>query len=424
MGRKRRSRLYTRFQGGGRRFYGDFRDYSDVGGKREALVPFGAACATEDEKLAQLLVSRRLADLEDRRRRCAVGEPLEIAYLSSFSAYHLDLKAKSGRVSAAWLEAARHHLASAVAFFSDGKRGVDRPLAEISVSDVQRYVQSLAARDNGRGQAFSPSNQRKYLNSLSNLFRRAISERRLSGGHNPVAALMEKPQDAGGRSEAKWLEVDQAALLLESCRAHRAVRPNIGIDGPTLHGVVATMLLTGGRPSEVFGLAVSDVSFDRRTITFRPNEHRGRLKTALSLRTVPMWPQLAEILRSYLPRRQSAGRDALLFPSVRTDGRISDLRKALDSASARLGWANGSVRPYAFRHTYCAARLQTLDNGAPVSAFTVAREMGHGGMALVNRVYGHLGEVRHRSEAVEYRIEQHAPRITKGLARLHLALSA
>ncbi len=61
-----------------------------------------------------------------------------------------------------------------------------------------------------------------------------------------------------------------------------------------------------------------------------------------------------------------------------------------------------------FRHTYCAARLQTLDQGAPVSIYTVARELGHGGDSMVKRVYGHLGSVRHRAEAVEYRVEQHA----------------
>jgi integrase len=65
-----------------------------------------------------------------------------------------------------------------------------------------------------------------------------------------------------------------------------------------------------------------------------------------------------------------------------------------------------------FRHTYCAARLQTLDGGAPVSTFTVAKELGHGGTSLVQRVYGHLGTVRHRGTAVEYRVEQH-----KGLKR-------
>ena len=60
-----------------------------------------------------------------------------------------------------------------------------------------------------------------------------------------------------------------------------------------------------------------------------------------------------------------------------------------------------------FRHSYCAARLQTLDQGAPVSLYTVSRELGHGSRDMVERVYSHLGTVRHRSDVVEYRIEQH-----------------
>ena len=82
---------------------------------------------------------------------------------------------------------------------------------------------------------------------------------------------------------------------------------------------------------------------------------------------------------------------------------VVELRKQLDAVAERAGWTAGEIRSKAFRHTYCAARLQTLDAGAPISPYTVAREMGHGGMALVNRVYGHLGTVRHRGEHVEYR---------------------
>jgi integrase len=77
-----------------------------------------------------------------------------------------------------------------------------------------------------------------------------------------------------------------------------------------------------------------------------------------------------------------------------------------------------------FRHTYCATRLQTLDDGAPVSEYTVAKEMGHGGTAMVRRVYGHLGRVRHRADAVEYRVEQFAHKLghrLEALARASLA---
>jgi len=48
-----------------------------------------------------------------------------------------------------------------------------------------------------------------------------------------------------------------------------------------------------------------------------------------------------------------------------------------------------------------------IDHGAPVSVFTVSRELGHSSTAMVEKVYSHLGTMRHRSEVVEYRVEQH-----------------
>ena len=49
------------------------------------------------------------------------------------------------------------------------------------------------------------------------------------------------------------------------------------------------------------------------------------------------------------------------------------------------------------------APLQTLDRGAPVSRYALSRELGHGSEEMLRRVYAHLGDVRHRSEVVEFR---------------------
>jgi integrase len=161
-------------------------------------------------------------------------------------------------------------------------------------------------------------------------------------------------------------------------------------------------------------------------VTFRPNRFR-RLKTATSARVVPFWPQLRDILHAYLNVRTAAMvlHDApvssLLFPSFRTgaESRLVELRKIFDRVAVRGGWKAGDIRSRALRHTYCASRLQTLDGGAPVSLFTVARELGHGGDSLVRRIYGHLGDVRHRSDAVEYRVEQHAMVLAERLSLLN-----
>ncbi len=243
---------------------------------------------------------------------------------------------------------------------------------------------------------------RHHLNVLSNLYRRAESKGFVTSGYNPCHSLMDKP--SGRAAEAKFLEVHEAALLLESARTYKAKRESAAL--PFIYPLLATYILTGGRESEVLGLEVGDVNFERATVTFRPNEWR-RLKTKGSARTVPLWPQLAQILKDYL--KGSARVGGLLFPSPRLKGvgMVSDFRKALDAVGERAGWKEGEIRSKMFRHTYCAARLQTLDHGAPVTTFTVAKELGHGSVAMVEKVYGHVGKRAHRAEVIEYRVTQH-----------------
>ena len=57
---------------------------------------------------------------------------------------------------------------------------------------------------------------------------------------------------------------------------------------------------------------------------------------------------------------------------------------------------------HSLRHTYTAARLQTTDSGAPISVYTVMRELGHSTVSLIEKTYGHLPDVRHRRPVVEY----------------------
>src|SRR5439155_11842974 len=121
--------------------------------------------------------------------------------------------------------------------------------------------------------------------------------------------------------------------------------------------------------------------------------------------------------RAYLRGPYAPG-GRLLFPSNRSTGEermLTDIRKLLDRVTERAGELYvmdrgarrkaepGEIRTKAFRHSYITARLQTLDRGAPVALWTVAREVGHSGPGMIERVYGHLGQVRHRSAGVEYR---------------------
>ena len=100
------------------------------------------------------------------------------------------------------------------------------------------------------------------------------------------------------------------------------------------------------------------------------------------------------------------------------------------------GMDEGEVRTRRFRHTYCSARLQTVqrilkpgrkpdDDDAfeyvEVSKFQVQKEMGHGGAQLVDRIYGHAQRNPHRSDVVEYRVEVHREALGERLAAVTAA---
>lgn len=405
-----KSRVYWRERGGTRRAYADLRDYADAGGGREALVAQGEKLATADATTAQVLLARRLEQLDGIRRGRALHGEAPPVTLADFAAAHLVAKAESQKFTDHWLEVTEKCLDRAIEFF-----GTHRELASITVADVRRWANRLLATPNGRKGTMSASSVRHHLSCLSNLYKRARAERVVPSGYDPVGDFDEKPSPR--RGEAKWLEIHDAALLLEAARTYRPA-PTKGGWRPVPFGyeLIATFLLTGGRESEVLGLEVDDISLDRGVVTFRPNTWR-RLKTATSHRSVPLWPQLREVLERYLAEHPPS---KLLFPSYRTgeEAMLTDFRKLLDAIAIRAGWKEGETRSKVFRHTYCAARLQTLDAGAPVSAYTVAREMGHGGEAMVRKVYGHLGQVRHRADAVEYRIEQHVAKLEARLKGL------
>jgi integrase len=411
------------------RAYGDFRAYADVGGGREALSEPAQTWGTTDPAIAEALFGKRLDELRAERRKRA-GAPAHKGArritLVRLAALHHRKKTEAGQTTARHLRDLKHRLKVAIKYF-----GVERDPTTIEATDVAAWVRTLAAtpRSKKTTQTLSPGTIRHYLFALSGLYRRAQEGGFVPPGYNPVAALVEKPPVARAR-EATFYEVADAALILEAARvvekrAHGNATPN-------LHAILATFLLTGGRRSEVLGLDVEDVSFDRRKVHFRPNAHRG-LKTRTSHRIVPLWPQLEEVLRRHVFGGAVPRTSGLLFPS-KWGTMVGDLRTSLDDVAALAGVEQ--IRTRAFRHTYCAARLQTVSRivrpGAdpardenpyewvPVAKYTVQREMGHGGAALVDRVYGHVGESPHRSEVVEFRAERHREELGDRLRALEV----
>ncbi|HET9947572.1 MAG TPA: tyrosine-type recombinase/integrase [Longimicrobiales bacterium] len=412
------------------RAYGDFREYAKEGGRREALAEPGSSWGTTDSEIAQAIFNTRLEELKAKRRGRAGAPQQQSTTLAELVSRHLVMKAEAGLTSESHLADLEARLRAAIKFF-----GASRDPSTIVPADVRAWSQELA-RDGKR----KPGTVRHYLNALSGLYRRAQEGLHVNPGYNPVAALQEKPMGRWG-GDARFFEVPDAALLLEAARVldrqeggapGSAGNRAAAIDG--LYPIIATFLLTGGRYSEVLGLDVEDVSFDRGLVRFRPNVHR-RLKTKTSERVVPLWPQLREILQAWMFDRDTPLTSGLLFPGP-GGAMVGDLRKSLDAMGRLCGMEAGEVRTRAFRHTYCSARLQTVqrillpgrdpaDEKAweyvEVSKWTVQKEMGHGGAQLVDRIYGHAQRLPVRSEVVEFRVENHRDVLGERLTALEAA---
>ena len=75
------------------------------------------------------------------------------------------------------------------------------------------------------------------------------------------------------------------------------------------------------------------------------------------------------------------------------------------------------MTPHVLRHTFISTRIQTLDRGKPVAAFTVAREVGHSSTRMIEKVYGHPSDARHRANVVEYRVQRAVQVSQKGASK-------
>ena len=381
-------KLYTRRQGseGAVRYYADLRD---IGLGQHALKPSGDSGATTDPVEAQILMGRLIERLTTQPRAHAPAGGSLAAVATRF------LKVNPGGVTEKWLEDVERRLRRAVEWF-----GAERPINSIEPRHVREWTEAL------QGKGYANGTVRHHLHALSSVYRYGMELGEVLVGQNPVAGLYRKPSTERDRKQsqrAKFLEVEEAARFLAAAERLDRVNRNgmIRFEYPLL----ATFLLTGGRRAEVFGLEVDDIDFEHRLVHIRPNSWRG-LKRRWSERSVPLWPQLDEILRRYLDDSPPPAR--LLFPSPRLlneggEGLINNVRKTLRDVAQKA--AIPAPSPTMFRHTYATTRLQTTDNGMPISVWTVGRELGHKGIGRIEDTYGHLSTyLRARWEVVEYRV--------------------
>jgi integrase len=402
--------------------YADFRDYADVGGAMEPMVPPGSRMATTDRDVAEALAAERLRELEARRRGLHLIGDTGITLAAAARGRLIAVRVARTR-EVGWLRNQTRKLKRAVRFFDRVQPAADpvawrrrgmpagpRRLASVQPPDVRAYLRWLGGLSNGRGGKLSQGSLRHHLSALSGVYEWAISEGHLPLGSNPVAALQDKPQVP--ESETPLREPDEIALLLESARLFDP--DEIGVPGARarvldcVHPLLAFFLYTGAREDEVRRADVRDVHFKGPLgpwVEIRgANKGRKRRRIQL-LRAVPMCTHLEEILRAHI--RTLDRLSGPLFTA--RDGKpFGDWRGVLDRVAARAGYEAGQIRTRQFRTAYGTHRL-TCDD---VDPNTVRLEMGHTSLEQLAETYA---LTQRRSERMgpemDYRLERWLHRI-------------
>jgi integrase len=176
----------------------------------------------------------------------------------------------------------------------------------------------------------------------------------------------------------------------------------LGVCSPRDRLMIATVLYTGLRISELLGLVWDDVDFAAGVIHVRAQLSRAHLgaparrvapKTPASVRDVPLVTQLARLLSAHRQRSPFAGGADWVFATARGTpyGHRNVSRRAVGRAAQLAGLNDDGWPPLRFhdlRHTFASHLI--IDLGLDVAQ--VSRMLGHARITITLDIYTHLFE--------------------------------
>jgi integrase len=178
------------------------------------------------------------------------------------------------------------------------------------------------------------------------------------------------------------------------------IERRLGACSPCDRLMIATVLYTGLRISEMLALVWDDVDFAAGVIHVRAQfsrAHRGaparRIapKTPASVRDVPLVPQLARLLSAHRQQSRFARGEDWVFATARGTpyGHRNVSRRALGRAAQLAGLNDDGWPPLRFhdpRHTFASPLI--IDLGLDVAQ--VSRILGHARISITPDIYTHL----------------------------------
>jgi integrase len=170
-------------------------------------------------------------------------------------------------------------------------------------------------------------------------------------------------------------------------------------DGTRWHTLLLTTALTGLRASELRGLRWVDVDLGACELHVRQRADRfntiGQPKTALSVRTVPLAPELLSALKVWklaCPK----GEAGLVFPTGTGRAELhSNIRRGVRPIVVAAGLVHKNGKPkyglHALRHFFASWCInRKVDGGRELPAKVVQQLLGHSSIVMTLDRYGHL----------------------------------
>jgi integrase len=170
-------------------------------------------------------------------------------------------------------------------------------------------------------------------------------------------------------------------------------------DNLKLSTLLRTAALTGLRASELLGLRWHDVDLRRHEIQVRQRSDRYRVigapKSAGSIRTIPIGPDLVHVLKQWKLACPKGEAD-LVFPSKNgVVWHYDNCMRAVNPAMCKAGVVDKAGEPkyalHAFRHFFASWCINPKDRGGRELPAKVVQEwLGHSSIKMTLDIYGHL----------------------------------
>jgi integrase/recombinase XerD len=260
------------------------------------------------------------------------------------------------------------------------EQGIEE-LEEITLLHLRKFVQFVrgaSAEERGverRGTGrLAASSVALYVRLLKRFFRWCYQEELLE--HDPAGRLRQPRVE---KKVKPTLRPEQVEALLEVCDVSTR-------DGLRDYAIVAVLLDTGMRVSELVGMELGDLDLRHRCVKVRKGKGRKE-------RMVGLYPAVAKVLWRYLqvarPKYPCAAREARVWLGargpLREQGVRAMLRRLVREAGLEAYIEQGKcprVTPHVFRHTFSKRYL--LRGG---DLFKLSRMLGHSSVQVTSEVY-------------------------------------